>query len=211
MSSRDLCIDQWDAWQIRFDQSNALADLIPSMKIIHFACCCGTSDRTLTSDSLLYFQDCTTLYIEFKDQCASDGDEVNYIIRSRDANELPSQQTKDECSISEDASDDGIDPMPQFGSERPKQYRCEVCGKEYINATARDTHRATLHEKAQRYQCHECGKKFYSPRHFDGHMNVHFNLQPYECDGCGVKFAYKGNLLTHARKTCKKLLKQNCN
>lgn len=85
-------------------------------------------------------------------------------------------------------------------------FQCGVCGKEYRSKVGRDHHRTIVHDQGHRYTCRKCGKKMNTKIHFDGHMNVHFNLKPYECSVCGLGFAYKNNLSRHKKisKCCNK-------
>ena len=44
--------------------------------------------------------------------------------------------------------------------EKQKDYKCDICGKEFgLKATLRD-HIASMHKKKRKYKCDYCSKKF---------------------------------------------------
>lgn len=89
-------------------------------------------------------------------------------------------------------------------------YRCGVCGDEFGSSIGRDGHRAMHHERSVETQCFVCSRIFGTKTDLKRHMTVHDKVKLYQCNNCGTRFAYKFNLTTHQRKSCKDSMMLHC-
>jgi KRAB domain-containing zinc finger protein len=80
--------------------------------------------------------------------------------------------------------------------EGRKDYKCETCGKTYVNSNQLKTHFSIKHE-GKRHVCDSCGKSFTESGSLNKHIKaVHEGRKDYKCKYCTKAF----NTNTHVRQ-----------
>ena len=65
-------------------------------------------------------------------------------------------------------------------------------------------HISIVHEGEKNYKCEICGKDFGEKRHLKRHKDiVHEGLKPYKCDFCTSAFGQSGDLRRHIERVHK--------
>ena len=79
-----------------------------------------------------------------------------------------------------------------------KQYRCDVCSKEFPR---RDSLQAHVRTHTKPFTCAKCGRSFARPDSLVAHARNHSgnNDRPYKCVECGKGFGVAQALQTHMR------------
>lgn len=77
---------------------------------------------------------------------------------------------------------------------------CNICGKRVVNLKPHmDTH-VEIENRRKPYRCEYCGKEYLQRAQFDGHVNKeHTGLKPFKCDfnGCNKTFHGRPSLRMH--------------
>ena len=90
--------------------------------------------------------------------------------------------------------------------EKKKQFRCEICSKDFFRKQHMRDHIAAVHEGKKPFKCENCGTNFAKAFQLKSHIvSVHEGRKPYSCDTCNDKFSSKHGLQYHV--TVKHILK----
>ncbi|XP_051720200.1 zinc finger protein 287-like [Ctenopharyngodon idella] len=111
----------------------------------------------------------------------SDSTPLNRLPSSHSSSCLPKTLTRRACA------------SEQTG---PKTFRCEECGKGFMQRTRLITHRR-VHTGEKPFRCEECGKGFTQRTWLITHRRVHTGEKPFRCEECGKSFTERKRLLTH--------------
>ncbi|XP_063050377.1 zinc finger protein 271-like [Engraulis encrasicolus] len=84
------------------------------------------------------------------------------------------------------------------GTEKRKDYVCNVCGKKLAHATGLRNH-LKIHSGEKPHACAQCGKTFIKKENLHAHEKCHSEDRPYACTQCDKMFKTKGVLLIHER------------
>ncbi|XP_031978746.1 zinc finger protein 710 isoform X2 [Corvus kubaryi] len=90
----------------------------------------------------------------------------------------------------------GVAQCPQSWEEGVKEFKCEVCGREFTLQANMKRH-MLIHTSVRPYQCHICFKTFVQKQTLKTHMIVHSPVKPFKCKVCGKSFNRMYNLLGH--------------
>ena len=83
--------------------------------------------------------------------------------------------------------------------EGHKDYKCNVCGKEFARSTDVRQHNNKFHLK--KFLCKTCGKSFGESSRLKMHFNnVHEGHRDFKCDVCGKTFSQRGDRNRHIKK-----------
>ncbi|XP_036414887.1 zinc finger protein 394-like [Colossoma macropomum] len=81
---------------------------------------------------------------------------------------------------------------------RPRPYRCDLCGKSYSYAQVLENHRRT-HTGERPYNCRFCGRCFKQRGHLNDHERIHTGERPFSCSVCGKRFIQSSQVKKHVR------------
>ncbi|XP_017568451.2 zinc finger protein with KRAB and SCAN domains 5-like [Pygocentrus nattereri] len=81
---------------------------------------------------------------------------------------------------------------------RPRPYRCDLCGKSYSYAQVLENHRRT-HTGERPYNCRFCGRCFKQRGHLIDHERIHTGERPFSCSVCGKRFIQSSQVKKHVR------------
>ncbi|KAL8567902.1 hypothetical protein ACOMHN_059024 [Nucella lapillus] len=70
-------------------------------------------------------------------------------------------------------------------------YVCKECSMTFTSASGFRNHKKRVHQQKWKFSCHICEKKFMFKEHYEGHLNMHFNIKAFKCPNCPKQFAYK--------------------
>ena len=74
---------------------------------------------------------------------------------------------------------------------RMRDYKCELCDREYFYQRQLMEHKKSMHKGEKDYECDNCGKSFALPQHLRIHIKTnHEGLQNHICLACGQTFNY---------------------
>ncbi|XP_076465035.1 uncharacterized protein LOC143296877 isoform X8 [Babylonia areolata] len=76
---------------------------------------------------------------------------------------------------------------------------CNVCNMTFTSASGYRNHEKRVHQHKWKFSCHICEKKFMFKEHYEGHLNMHFNIRAFKCPNCPKQFAYKTGVSLHLR------------
>lgn len=82
--------------------------------------------------------------------------------------------------------------------DRPRPYRCDLCGNSYSHAQVLENHRRT-HTGERPYDCRFCGRCFKQKAHLNDHERIHTGERPFSCSACGRSFIQSSQLKRHFR------------
>ncbi|MCI4390089.1 hypothetical protein PGIGA_G00118480 [Pangasianodon gigas] len=80
--------------------------------------------------------------------------------------------------------------------DRPRPYRCDLCGKCYSYAQVLEVHRRT-HTGERPYHCKFCGRRFNQKGHLKEHERIHTGEKPFGCPICGKRFIQSSQVRKH--------------
>ncbi|XP_053339753.1 zinc finger protein 792-like [Clarias gariepinus] len=80
--------------------------------------------------------------------------------------------------------------------DRPRPYRCDLCGKSYSYAQVLEVHRRT-HTGERPYHCKFCGRRFNQKGHLKEHERIHTGEKPFGCPICGKRFIQSSQVRKH--------------
>lgn len=80
--------------------------------------------------------------------------------------------------------------------DRPRPYRCDLCGKCYSYAQVLEVHRRT-HTGERPYHCKYCGRRFNQKGHLKEHERIHTGEKPFSCPICGKRFIQSSQVRKH--------------
>lgn len=80
--------------------------------------------------------------------------------------------------------------------DRPRPYRCDLCGKCYSYAQVLEIHRRT-HTGERPYHCKFCGRRFNQKGHLIEHERIHTGEKPFSCPICGKRFIQSSQVRKH--------------
>lgn len=80
--------------------------------------------------------------------------------------------------------------------DRPRPYRCDLCGKCYSYAQVLEVHRRT-HTGERPYHCKFCGRRFNQNGHLKEHERIHTGEKPFGCPICGKRFIQSSQVRKH--------------
>ena len=99
------------------------------------------------------------------------------------------------------SSDIGVVPQKRL-------FSCSQCGTTFTSASGLRNHEKRVHLQKWNFECHICEKKFMFKEHYEGHLNMHFNIKAFKCPHCPKRFAYKTGVSLHIRNgSCEGLQK----
>lgn len=78
-------------------------------------------------------------------------------------------------------------------------YSCQWCSALFKTSHGLKGHISKVHGDNPNFRCAVCGQGFVMKSHYEGHMNMHFNVKAFECPNCPRKFAYKSSLKHHMK------------
>lgn len=73
-----------------------------------------------------------------------------------------------------------IASLPPSPSQGVKEFKCEVCGREFTLQANMKRH-MLIHTSVRPYQCHICFKTFVQKQTLKTHMIVHSPVKPFKC------------------------------
>lgn len=82
--------------------------------------------------------------------------------------------------------------------ENSGKFECELCGKNFSRASAREKHIRT-HTGERPFKCDLCPKAYRQKVHLNEHMRSHSGERPFVCRLCGFSLASKSLLNRHLR------------
>lgn len=82
--------------------------------------------------------------------------------------------------------------------ENTGKFECELCGKTFSRASAREKHIRT-HTGERPFKCELCPKAYRQKVHLNEHMRSHSGERPFVCRLCGFSLASKSLLNRHLR------------
>ncbi|KAL5104217.1 hypothetical protein TcWFU_002024 [Taenia crassiceps] len=82
--------------------------------------------------------------------------------------------------------------------ENSGKFECELCGKNFSRASAREKHIRT-HTGERPFKCDLCQKAYRQKVHLNEHMRSHSGERPFVCRLCGFSLASKSLLNRHLR------------
>ncbi|XP_033973911.1 zinc finger protein 2-like isoform X1 [Trematomus bernacchii] len=77
-----------------------------------------------------------------------------------------------------------------------KNFKCEICGKDFKFMSKLRTH-MTTHTDVKPYYCQTCGRGFRESSSLKYHIRVHTGEKKYTCKTCGKDFKYMSMLQRH--------------
>lgn len=80
--------------------------------------------------------------------------------------------------------------------DRPRPFRCDLCGKCYSYAQVLEVHRRT-HTGERPYHCKFCGRRFNQKGHLKEHERIHTGEKPFACPICGKRFIQSSQVRKH--------------
>lgn len=80
--------------------------------------------------------------------------------------------------------------------ERPRPYRCDLCGKCYPSPQVLEVHHRT-HTGERPYRCQFCGRRFNQQSHLNDHERIHTGEKPFGCPVCGKRFVQSSHVRKH--------------
>ena len=79
-----------------------------------------------------------------------------------------------------------------------KNYKCESCGKSFINVKSFRRHIRSLPKDHRDNKCDFCGKSFSYANNLKNHIHtVHEGFKDYKCESCGEAFTREAALKKH--------------
>ena len=86
------------------------------------------------------------------------------------------------------------DPCPRHGRPKPKEFICQVCGKDFGSARYLKNH--SLQHKQPCFTCEHCGKQFSHKGTLKTHLDLHAG-RSFQCDLCPKSFPRDKHLTRH--------------
>ncbi|KAK2821314.1 hypothetical protein Q7C36_020657 [Tachysurus vachellii] len=86
--------------------------------------------------------------------------------------------------------------MAVHQKNRPRPYRCDLCGKSYAYAQVLEIHRRT-HTGERPYHCKFCERRFNQKGHLIEHERIHTGEKPFICPICGKRFIQSSQVRKH--------------
>ena len=85
-------------------------------------------------------------------------------------------------------------PCPVHGQPKPKEFICQVCGKDFGSARYLKNH--SLRHKEPGFFCELCGKRFSHKSTLKTHLDLHAG-RTFQCDLCPKSFPLEKHLIRH--------------
>lgn len=106
-------------------------------------------------------------------------------------------------------------------NEKPKNYKCNECDKEFIKQESLSSHMKTHKDRIHtEFACEYCSKKFTKINLLTRHAKTHEEMKSHICNICNKTFALGGQLIDHLNKhkgikphvcnVCNKGFQQSC-
>lgn len=84
------------------------------------------------------------------------------------------------------------------GEEQNKKYLCSHCPKTFSQMCHWSQHIKTKHNVEKNFKCETCGKKYIDQKTLDEHKAKHGGDKPYKCVECPKQFNHKTDLRRHS-------------
>ena len=82
-----------------------------------------------------------------------------------------------------------------------KDYKCDVCGKEFTQLSSLTVHIKTIHEGIKNFKCEFCNLSFRTKGILLNHMkNIHEHGKSHKCSDCSKTFGTLGHLKEHVKR-----------
>ena len=80
---------------------------------------------------------------------------------------------------------------------RDRQFACSQCPRSYVSIGGLREHVKKMHKKLTRYRCETCGKGFMNRSYYYDHVAAHTGVKRHTCSICEMKFMNKSSLKAH--------------
>ena len=78
-----------------------------------------------------------------------------------------------------------------------RQFACRQCQRSYASIGGLNEHVNKMHRQLARYRCETCGKGFMDRSRYYDHAAAHTGVKQYTCSICEKKFMHNGSLRKH--------------
>ncbi|XP_051778668.1 zinc finger protein 408 [Erpetoichthys calabaricus] len=89
-----------------------------------------------------------------------------------------------------------VKSVTSLSDVRERKYKCEECGKCFLQLCHLKKHRLT-HLEYKPFLCTECGKAYSSQESFRAHLLLHKGERPFKCQQCDKAYGTKRDLKDH--------------
>ena len=80
-----------------------------------------------------------------------------------------------------------------------KQYKCDVCSKEYVHKKDLSAHIKAKHGNHDGFKCKECGNIYQYEQGLQKHVNAMHKGISFACTICNSRLVYRTNLRRHMK------------
>ena len=78
-----------------------------------------------------------------------------------------------------------------------RQFACRQCQRSYVSISGLNEHVNKMHKQLSRYRCETCGKGFMDRSRYYDHIAAHTGVKQYTCSICEKRFMNNGSFRKH--------------
>ena len=78
-----------------------------------------------------------------------------------------------------------------------RQFACRQCQRSYVSISGLNEHVNKMHKRLTRYRCETCGKGFMDRSRYYDHVAAHTGVKQHTCSICEKKFMNNASLRKH--------------